>query len=225
MMALCGFQVFNQEVNCWLLSGNFLISVSRWRQWCRTVSKSLWQSLKKKKKNDCAGKGKVMPVVWVYVCAIVLLHMFVMFLSLRVCVCVCFCLIVFAAVCLSIYPHILSRLSHPLNDAQPHFSLIVLGCLVTASGHCQPHQLSPICCITCSGPPYLPDCARRLCSWMDQTCEVKSGPSSLKGFQQSLGLRPSKCVDCRSHTWKRHACISTVPKEYLNNNSTFLLIV
>lgn len=128
-----------------------------------------------------------------------LLYMFVMLL--RMCVCVCLCLIAPGCVC--------SRLAlHYVNDAQPHFSLslsAVLGCLVTASGHCQPHQLSPICCITCSGPSYLPDCARRLCSWMDQTCEVKSGPSSLKGFQQSLGLRPSKCVDCLSRTRNQHA--------------------
>lgn len=135
--------------------------------------------------------------VWCYVCASVLLCICVMLLSL--CGCMCEGLIVLAAVSLSFYLHILSRLSNPLNDAQPHFSpglSIVRGCLVTAWGHCQPHQLSPICCITCSDPPYLPDCARRLCSWMDQTCEVKLGPSSLKGFQQSLGCRPSKCVDC-----------------------------
>ena len=59
----------------------------------------------------------------------VLLHMFVMLLSLShcvcvcVCVCVCKCLTVFAAVWLSIYPHILCHLSHPLHDAQPHFLL------------------------------------------------------------------------------------------------------
>lgn len=147
--------------------------------------------------------------VWGYVCAFVLLCMFVMLLSL--CGCVYKCLIVFAGVWHSIYPHILCCLSHPLNDAQPHFSLslsIVLGCLVTAWGLCQAHQLSPICCITCSGPPYLPDCARRLCSWMDQTCEVKSGPSSLKGFQQSVGCWPSKCVDCGSHSQNRHTCMN-----------------
>lgn len=57
--------------------------------------------------------------------------------SLGAFVCVFKCLIVFAAVWLSIYQHILSPSpSYPLNDAQPRFfslSLsIVLGCLVTA---------------------------------------------------------------------------------------------
>lgn len=54
VMGLCGFQVFNQGVNCRLLSGNFLISVSRWSQRCRTESKSpLAESLKRQ-----CGKGK-----------------------------------------------------------------------------------------------------------------------------------------------------------------------
>lgn len=41
VMGLRGFQVFNQGVNCRLLSGNFLISVSRWSQRRRTESESL----------------------------------------------------------------------------------------------------------------------------------------------------------------------------------------
>lgn len=208
VMRLCGFQVFNQGVNCRLPRGNFLISVSRWSHWGRTESKSLWQSLRGEGKGDACLCG----VTCVHLCSCACLFHH----SLSVCGCVCFkCLTMFAAVFLYIYPHILCCLSHPLNDAKPHFSLslIVLGCLVTAWGHCQPHQLSPICCITCSGPPYLPDCAQRLCSWMDQTCEVKSGPSSLKGFLPSLGYRPSKCVECWSHIQNRHAW-RTVTKVY-----------
>lgn len=158
--------------------------MSRWRQWCRTESKSLWQSFKKKK---TVWERERLCLLFGFMCAP--LCSCTCLLSFCHCVCVSVCPIVFAAVCLSIYPHIVSRLSHPLNDARPHFSLIVLGCSVTASGHCQPHQLSPICCITCGGPPYLPDCARRLCSWMDQTCEVKSGPSSLKEFPAVTGTR------------------------------------
>ncbi len=56
VMGLCDFQVFNQGVNCRLLSGTFLISVSRWSQQCRTESKSLWRSLK----GGCVEKVKVM---------------------------------------------------------------------------------------------------------------------------------------------------------------------
>lgn len=117
--------MFNQGVNCWLLSGNFLISVSRWSQWCRTESKSLWQSLKR-----LCGKGKG----YACLCAVICVHL--CFCSCLLCcshsvdVCVCKCLIVFAAVWLSIYPHILFCLSHPLNDAQQHFSLSLSRSLV-----------------------------------------------------------------------------------------------
>lgn len=47
VMGLCGFQVFNQGVNCRLLFRNFLISVSSWSHWCRTHSKSFWQGFLK----------------------------------------------------------------------------------------------------------------------------------------------------------------------------------
>lgn len=72
-------------------------------------------------------------------------------LTLWMCVCVhaCVskCLTVFAAVWLSIYPHILCHLSHPLHDAQPHF-LLGLGprllgyCLRTLpTAPTEPHML------------------------------------------------------------------------------------
>lgn len=125
-------------------------------------------------------------------------HSLSLSLSVHACVCVRAWLF-FATVCLSIYPHIIVSLSHPLNDAQPHFVLIVLAfCLRTL----------PIAPTVSHMLHYLqwPSIFTRLSSWMNQTCEVKSGPSSLKGFQASLGLRPSKCIDCWSHTWNRHAC-------------------
>lgn len=106
--------------------------------------------------------------------------------------------IVYVYCCLALHlPSHFPQLFHPLNDAKPHFSVCLRSLVAKKKKHSLkklPTTLNPICCITCSDPPYFSSCAQRLACWIDLTCEVKSGPSSFKGRDWISGQRNVRAV-------------------------------